>query len=94
MKQFFRIPIPAVKLLGVLTALALVFSASLSVDAATTWTVTKTADTNDGACDSDCSLREAIAVAAQRRHHHFRFQPQRQDDHRGQYPDPQQERDN
>ena len=63
MKQFFRIPIPAVKLLGVLTALALVFSASLSVDAATTWTVTKTADTNDGACDSDCSLREAIAVA-------------------------------
>ena len=25
--------------------------------------VTKTADTNDGACDSDCSLREAIAAA-------------------------------
>ncbi|MBI1761527.1 MAG: putative Ig domain-containing protein [Acidobacteria bacterium] len=27
-------------------------------------TVTKTADTNDGACDGDCSLREAIAAAA------------------------------
>jgi CSLREA domain-containing protein len=29
----------------------------------TTFAVTKTADTNDGACDADCSLREAIAVA-------------------------------
>src|SRR5690606_38776524 len=28
-----------------------------------TLTVTKTADTNDGACDADCSLREAIAAA-------------------------------
>jgi CSLREA domain-containing protein len=27
-------------------------------------TVTKIADTNDGACDTDCSLREAIAAAA------------------------------
>ncbi|MBS1811449.1 MAG: CSLREA domain-containing protein [Acidobacteria bacterium] len=26
-------------------------------------TVTKTADTNDGVCDADCSLREAIAAA-------------------------------
>jgi CSLREA domain-containing protein len=25
-----------------------------------TWTVTKTADTNDGICDTDCSLREAL----------------------------------
>ncbi len=24
------------------------------------FTVTKTADTNDGSCDADCSLREAI----------------------------------
>ncbi|HEX8196704.1 MAG TPA: choice-of-anchor Q domain-containing protein [Pyrinomonadaceae bacterium] len=31
--------------------------------AAATYTVTKTADTNDGACDADCSLREAIAAA-------------------------------
>jgi CSLREA domain-containing protein/uncharacterized repeat protein (TIGR01451 family) len=29
----------------------------------TTFVVTKTADTNDGVCDSDCSLREAIAAA-------------------------------
>jgi CSLREA domain-containing protein len=27
------------------------------------YTVTKTADTNDGVCDTDCSLREAIAAA-------------------------------
>lgn len=30
---------------------------------AATYTVTKIADTNDGACDADCSLREAIAAA-------------------------------
>lgn len=30
---------------------------------AATLKVTKTADTNDGSCDSDCSLREAVAVA-------------------------------
>lgn len=30
---------------------------------ATTFTVTKIADTNDGICDSDCSLREAISAA-------------------------------
>ena len=30
---------------------------------ATTFTVTKTADTNDGTCDADCSLREAIVAA-------------------------------
>ena len=29
----------------------------------TTFTVTKTADTNDGACDADCSLREAIIAS-------------------------------
>ncbi len=31
--------------------------------AAATFTVTKIADTSDGACDADCSLREAIAAA-------------------------------
>lgn len=31
---------------------------------AATLTVTRTADTNDGVCDADCSLREAIATAA------------------------------
>jgi CSLREA domain-containing protein len=30
---------------------------------AATFTVTKTADTLDGACDADCSLREAVAAA-------------------------------
>lgn len=30
---------------------------------AATFTVTKTADTNDGVCNSDCSLREAVAAA-------------------------------
>lgn len=30
---------------------------------AETFAVTKTADTNDGACDSDCSFREAIVAA-------------------------------
>ena len=30
---------------------------------AATFIVTKTADTNDGTCDADCSLREAIAAA-------------------------------
>lgn len=30
---------------------------------AATWTVTKTADTADGACDADCSLREAVLAA-------------------------------
>ena len=41
--------------------LSLVF-VSMPVNAAT-FTVTKTADTNDGTCDADCSLREAIASA-------------------------------
>lgn len=35
---------------------------ALAVNAAT-FTVTKTADTNDGICDNDCSLREAVAAA-------------------------------
>ncbi len=36
---------------------------SLGVAEATTFSVTKTADTNDGICDTDCSLREAIIAA-------------------------------
>jgi CSLREA domain-containing protein len=31
---------------------------------ATTFPVTKTADTDDGICDPDCSLREAIEAAS------------------------------
>ena len=36
---------------------------NFSVAAATQYLVTKTADTNDGTCDSDCSLREAIGAS-------------------------------
>jgi CSLREA domain-containing protein len=41
---------------------ALAPSAIVSTSAVT-FQVTKTADTNDGACDTDCSLREAIVAA-------------------------------
>ncbi len=34
-----------------------------STVSAITYTVTKTADTNDGICDADCSLREAVTAA-------------------------------
>ncbi|MCW5961443.1 MAG: CSLREA domain-containing protein [Pyrinomonadaceae bacterium] len=33
------------------------------IASAATFTVTKTADTNDGICDTDCSLREAVQAA-------------------------------
>ncbi|MCU0497142.1 MAG: CSLREA domain-containing protein [Anaerolineae bacterium] len=36
---------------------------NLSISNAPTYTVTKTADTADGLCDSDCSLREAIGAS-------------------------------
>jgi CSLREA domain-containing protein len=38
----------------------LVLSAAVNAAA---FTVTKTADTNDGVCNADCSLREAFAAA-------------------------------
>ena len=38
-----------------------VFAASTSY--AATLTVTKIEDTNDGVCDSDCSLREAVGTS-------------------------------
>lgn len=46
------------KFLAILASLLVTASAH-----AATYTVTKTADTNDGVCDADCSLREAIAAA-------------------------------
>lgn len=47
-----------------LTLLAVFASLVLTASAqAATYTVTKTADTNDGVCNTDCSLREAIAAA-------------------------------
>ena len=36
---------------------------SFSVESAATYAVTKTADTSDGTCDADCSLREAISAS-------------------------------
>lgn len=43
--------------------LALFFTIEWTARAQNTFTVTKTADTNDGVCDADCSLREAITAA-------------------------------
>ncbi len=42
--------------------LSLLFFLTVSASAAT-FTVTKTADTNDGVCDTDCSFREAVIAA-------------------------------
>lgn len=39
------------------------FATTATADIAATIMVTKTADTNDGVCDSDCSLREAVRLA-------------------------------
>jgi CSLREA domain-containing protein len=46
----------------VLTVIFLFLGAAGTVSAAN-FTVTKIADTNDGVCNSDCSLREAVAAA-------------------------------
>lgn len=57
---------PAVpRLLVALLLLSVLWVTGVQVGSvqAATYTVTKTADTNDGACDADCSLREAITVA-------------------------------
>ena len=44
----------------VLCALAM---GSIGTAHAATFAVTKTADTNDGTCDADCSLRESVVAA-------------------------------
>lgn len=46
-----------------LAALLLAFGLFAGVARAATFTVSKTADTNDGTCNADCSLREAAAAA-------------------------------
>lgn len=43
--------------------LAMVMLIAPMIASAATYTVTKTADTKDGTCDADCSLREAIDAA-------------------------------
>src|SRR5262245_5473927 len=52
---------PRAIMLFVFALLAILCHASSAT--AATFVVTKTADTNDGACDSDCSLREALSIA-------------------------------
>ncbi|MEQ1643081.1 MAG: choice-of-anchor Q domain-containing protein [Pyrinomonadaceae bacterium] len=49
-------------LLGSIRLAIFILSLSLVATAAT-FTVNKVADTNDGSCDADCSLREAVAAA-------------------------------
>lgn len=44
-------------------SLSFVLLVLCAIGNAATFTVTKVADTNDGTCDGDCSLREAIAAA-------------------------------
>jgi CSLREA domain-containing protein len=53
----------AALLLALIVAVALVALGVTSAGAAGPFNVTKTADTNDGTCDDDCSLREAITAA-------------------------------
>lgn len=52
------------KFARILMGLCMTFGLSAGALAAN-FTVTKTTDTNDGACDADCSLREAVAAANQ-----------------------------
>ncbi len=51
------------KLLFILSVFIFICGAGSGVSAAT-WTVTKAANSNDGVCSADCSLREAVAAAA------------------------------
>jgi CSLREA domain-containing protein len=51
------------KALAVSLCCGFLFLAVATSAKATTYTVTKTADTNDGTCNADCSLREAVAAA-------------------------------
>ena len=54
----------ALKVTGLLVLTLLMFNLTPARSAyAATFVVTKTADTNDGTCDADCSLREAIGAA-------------------------------
>jgi CSLREA domain-containing protein len=60
MPGFVTSLVVALAALGAALVLALFVSGSPAVAGSTDLVVTKTADTNDGACNSDCSLREAI----------------------------------
>jgi CSLREA domain-containing protein len=49
--------------LAIATTLGALVPAAAAQPAAASLPATKTADTNDGACDSDCSVREAVIAA-------------------------------
>ena len=53
-----------IKSLVVLALVLALLPGAGTVHAANNWIVTKTDDTNDGVCNADCSIREAIAAAA------------------------------
>ncbi len=57
-----RVPLAVIVAVGLLATL-LAFVGWAAPARANTFVVTKTADTADGACDADCSLREAISAA-------------------------------
>jgi CSLREA domain-containing protein len=54
---------PGIRLVFVLAVASVLLTAPSLARANTPLVVTKTADTNDGACNMDCSLREAITAA-------------------------------
>ena len=56
-------PRVSIAFLAILAAILMVLWGSGGVVRAASFTVTKTGDTNDGTCDADCSLREAINAA-------------------------------
>jgi CSLREA domain-containing protein len=66
----YRYPVASIMRLLSLAVMAVLVPAAFSFCASSPeyspakHTVTKLADTNDGACDTDCSLREALAFAA------------------------------
>ncbi len=51
------------KITALFAGIVFVFLFGIKPAFAATYTVTKTAETNDGTCDSDCSLREAVVAA-------------------------------
>src|SRR5688500_1225344 len=62
-RNLFKKVIENSRIFTILLLGAILFlTANITVQAAT-FTVTKTTDTSDGACDVDCSLREAINAA-------------------------------
>lgn len=61
-KQFEEKGDSMLKFVRILSGFVFVLALMQSISAAT-FVVTKTADTSDGTCDADCSLREAVAAA-------------------------------